>query len=278
MKIYGLIGYPVRHSLSPAMQNAAFKHLGIDAEYRLFQVTPDELEEFFFNFKKRLCGINITIPHKESSIEYMDELGGEAKSIRAINTVVLQDDRLIGYNTDETAFLRSLKEDLNFSPSGKKAIVFGAGGASRAVSFGLIKDKIKRIILVDVDTEKAASLAEDLNKAGCDAAAVESNEMAIKELLLNSDLLVNASPCGMKRDDPPLLSSEFLHKDLAVFDLIYNPKETPLVKEAKKRGLKAVNGIGMLLYQGAASFELWTKKKAPVEIMRKALINSLEKS
>lgn len=277
MKIYGLIGYPVRHSLSPAMQNAAFKHLGIDAEYRLFQVTPDELEEFFFNFKKKLCGINITIPHKESSIKYMDELRGEAKEIGAINTVVLEDNRLIGYNTDGVGFLRSLKEGLDFRPASKKAIIFGAGGASRAVSFGLLREKIERIILVDIDGEKAISLASDLKKAGCNAIALEYDKRIIGNLVLDSELLVNATPCGMKEGDPELLPSKFLHERLSIFDLIYNPKETRLFKEAKKRNLKVVNGMGMLLYQGAEAFELWTGQKAPIEVMRKALPDALKK-
>lgn len=277
-RIYGLIGYPVKHSLSPAMHSAAFKDLGIDAEYKLFEVGPDELKDFFSTFKERLCGINITIPHKETSIEYMDELRGEAELIGAINTVVLEDDKLIGHNTDEAGFLEALKEDLQFKPAGKKAIVFGAGGAARAVSFGLMAGKIDRIILIDMDKEKASHLARDLMKAGCkDAIAIEGDRETIGNLTLNSDLLVNATPCGMKRDDPELLSSKFLHLRLSVFDLIYNPEQTPLIKEAKTKGCKATNGLGMLLYQGMRSFQLWTGRRPNPVVMREALHSVLKK-
>jgi len=272
-KNYGLIGYPVKHSLSAKMHNAAFKHLGIDAEYRLFEVKPHELDDFFSSFKERLWGINITIPHKETSIKHMDELREEAGLIGAINTVVRQENRLIGYNTDVIGFTKSLKEDLNFNSAGKKALILGAGGASRAVSFGLFREKIQKVILADIDNEKAVSLAGDLRDRGCDALAVEYNKKVIGELALNSDLLVNATPCGMKEDDPEIFNLNFLHKNLAVFDLIYNPQETHLIKQAKANGAKTANGLGMLLRQGIASFYLWTEREIPIEVMKKALNN-----
>jgi len=271
MKTYGLIGFPVKHSLSAVMHNAAFKHLGIDAEYKLFEIRPDELEGFFSHFKERLSGINITIPHKEASIKYVDELAGAANWIGAINTVALEKDRLTGYNTDETGFVRSLKEDLNFNPAQKKAVIFGAGGAARAVSFGLLREKIERMILMDIDKKRSINLAKLLKSKGCDVTAVEYDRRVAGELVYNSDLLVNATPCGMKKGDPELLDPNFLHDRLTVFDLIYNPGQTPLIEEAKKRGVKAANGLGMLLYQGAAAFELWTNIKAPIDVMRKAL-------
>ncbi|MBL7068426.1 MAG: shikimate dehydrogenase [Candidatus Omnitrophica bacterium] len=268
---YGLIGYPVKHSLSARMHNAAFKHLEIDAEYELFEIKPGELNDFFSSFKERLSGINITIPHKEASIKYVDAVDKISDAIGAINTVVLENDRLHGYNTDVIGFLKSLKEDLKFKPAGKRAVVFGAGGAARAVTFALLFEEIEQIVLVDIDTKKAALLADELQKDGCNAIAVEKDPMAIKELLLNSDLVVNATPCGMKKGDPELLDPNFLHDKLAVFDLIYNPLETRLIKEAKEKGCNAVNGLGMLLYQGAAAFRLWTKKPAPIGIMKEAL-------
>ena len=274
-KNYGLIGYPVKHSFSPEMHNAAFKHLGIDAEYRLFEVKPEELRDFFAHFKERLSGINITIPHKESAVEYMDDLEPVAKSIGAINTVSVENGRLLGHNTDVAGFLGSVNQDLKLDLVSRRAIVFGAGGASRAVTFGLFIKDIRQIILVDIDGEKAARLASELKDAGYDAIAVEYDKKAIKELVLNSDLLVNATPCGMKENDPELLPKDFLHENLAVFDLIYNPAQTKLIEYAKSKGLKATNGLGMLLRQGTVSFEIWTKKKAPIEVMREALIKAL---
>lgn len=271
MKTYGLIGYPVKHSLSPIMQNAAFKDLGIDAEYKLFEIRPEELGDFFSTFKENVCGINITIPHKETSVKYMDRLDDNARSIGAINTVVLDSSKLIGYNTDATGFVSSLKSDLKFDPASKKAFIFGAGGAARAVTFGLLREKVKRIVVTDLDMAKAAGLVGDLKAAGCDAIALKNDRGAERELILDSDLLVNATPCGMKKGDRELLPSEFLHKGLSVFDLIYSPSQTPLIKDAGKRGIRAVNGLGMLIYQGAAAFKLWTKKEPPVGVMRKAL-------
>ncbi len=272
MKRYGLIGYPVKKSLSPAMHNAGFKDLGIDAEYKLFEVEPSNLKEFFAHFKERLCGVNVTIPHKEAACKYVDLLDNRAKSIGAVNTITIENDKLIGYNTDIIGFTRSLKEDLEFNAQSKKAIVFGAGGASRAVCFGLVEEGIGRLILVDIDSKRAVALAGDLEKAGIDVMAVEYDEKVLGDLVLNSDLLVNATPCGMKDGDREIISTDFLHKRLRVFDLVYlRGGQTPLIKAAKTKGLKCTSGIGMLLYQGVAAFELWTGKNAPLKIMKEAM-------
>lgn len=272
-QIYGLIGYPVKHSLSARMHNAAFASYNINAEYRLFEVRPEGLKEFFGDFrKKNLCGINVTIPHKTAALYFMDDLSDEAKLIEAVNTVVLKADRLIGHNTDCLGFIRSLKTDLGFEPKGKRAFILGAGGAGRAVSFGLAKEGLDCMVFSDVDMGRSAALARDIEKkTNTEAIAVQLDKKSVKELILNSDLLVNATPIGMKAGDPELIPQDVLRGDLVVFDLIYNPKETALIKSARKNDLKAVNGLGMLIYQGAAAFELWTGKKAPIEIMRKAV-------
>ncbi|MFH1752933.1 MAG: shikimate dehydrogenase [Candidatus Omnitrophota bacterium] len=275
MRRYGLVGYPVKHSLSPAMHNAAFKDLGIDAEYELFEVKPQDLGEFFAAFKERLAGANVTIPHKEASIEYLDEVKEAAGSIGAVNTVISENGRLIGDNTDVSGFLEALKNDLGFKADGKKAVVLGAGGAARAVTFGLHAQNIKSVFLIDLDARKAASLAIDLAKAGCDAAAIKYDKDAVDGLILNADLLVNATPCGMKEGDPELVDARSMHKGLAVFDLIYNPAKTALIREAEKRGCRAANGLGMLLYQGAKAFELWTGKRPNSNVMKEALIKAL---
>ncbi|MEE8360407.1 MAG: shikimate dehydrogenase [Candidatus Omnitrophota bacterium] len=274
-KRYGLIGYPVKHSFSPAMHNAAFEDLGIDAEYELFDVKPEDLEGFFAAFKDKLSGANVTIPHKEASIEYLDEVRPQARLIGAVNTVILENDKLIGDNTDELGFIEALEVDLGFKAAGKRAVVFGAGGAARAVTFALYSKGIKNIFLIDLDAKRAASLAIDLAKAGCDAAAIEFNKDVVGGLVLNADLLVNATPCGMKESDPELIESKFLHKGLSVFDLIYNPDKTALIKRAKEMGCRTANGLGMLLYQGVKAFELWTKKKPNIKVMKQALRKAL---
>ena len=257
------------------MHNAAFKELGIEAEYVLIEKSPKGLKGFFEHFLDEFAGCNVTIPHKEACMGYLDEVRGPAKAIGAVNTVVADKKRLIGYNTDGIGFIRALREDLGFEAKDKVAVVFGAGGASRAVSFGLHSRGIREVILTDIDADKAVGLAMDLAKAGCSSMAIEHNEEVLGNLALNADLIVNATPRGMKKDDPELIPAEFLCQRIAVFDLVYNPSETPLLAAAAEKGCRHTNGLGMLLYQGAESFKLWTGRDAPIEVMKKALKESL---
>lgn len=270
-KIYGLAGYPVKHSLSPLMHNAAFKALNINAEYRLFEVKTEELEEFIKHLSQNnISGLNVTIPYKEKVIPFLDNISSEAKLIGAVNTLRVLQDRLEGFNTDGEGFLKHLSEDLGFSPTGKVIAIIGAGGAAKAVSVYLSKTKPKSITVYDIDKIRAAALVSNLkeNFKDIELRCVDS----IEELKIeDSDLLVNATPIGMKETGPCLVDEKFIAKNLLVYDLIYNPKETKLLRIAKQKGAKISNGLGMLLYQGALSFELWTSQKAPVEIMRKAI-------
>ncbi|MDD5449627.1 MAG: shikimate dehydrogenase [Candidatus Omnitrophica bacterium] len=269
-RVFGIIGYPVRHSLSPAMQNAAFKKLGSNAVYAPFEVKPEELEGAVAGIRALgLGGVNITIPHKERVLKFLDELSPQAGLIGAVNTIVNRNGRLSGHNTDMPGFLKSLKEDLGFNPRGKTAFVVGSGGGAKAVGFGLALAGARRIILTDCLDERALELACEIElKTGCECIALQKNSKGIAEIILNSQLLVNATPCGMKAGDPPVISADLLHGGLSVFDLIYNRK-TKLISAALGMGLKAVQGLNMLLYQGAISFELWTGKKAPIEVMRR---------
>ncbi|NQT06227.1 MAG: shikimate dehydrogenase [Candidatus Omnitrophica bacterium] len=274
-KQYGLIGYPVKHSKSALMHNAAFKALGIDAEYKLLEVKPHELKKFFGEFRKNLSGVNITIPHKVASIQYLSSVSKEVEYIGAVNTVVMEKNKLIGHNTDVLGFLESLKEDLGFDAKRikeTKAIVFGAGGAGHAVAFGLRLQGAKRIVLVDKDSGKAALLTNELSKiSGIEVFDIPWDDAeAIKATVCDSTLLINATNCGMDKKDKVLLPYEFLHDGLAIFDLIYN-RETSLIEEARRRSLKFVNGLNMLINQGAMAFKLWTGKDAPIDIMRKAI-------
>lgn len=274
-QIYGLIGYPVEHSLSPAMHNAAFRKLEIDAEYRLFPLKESGLKGFFARIKKNnIFGLNVTIPHKEKAVVFLDKISAEAKLIGAVNTIRRQENILEGFNTDGAGFMEHLKADLKFLPSGKRIAVIGAGGAARAVCVYLSKEKPAGIAIYDADNIKAEALVNHLKEhfRGTDFSAAGS----LKDLgIEGSDLLVNATPVGMKDDDPCLIDGRSLHKDLLVYDLIYNPGQTKLLRLAAQRGAMVSNGLGMLLHQGAAAFELWTGRKAPVEAMHSALIEAM---
>ena len=269
MDIYGVIGWPIKHSLSPAMQNAAFKALGIDAEYKLFEVKPEELEDFILK-RKNAAGFNVTVPHKEKCMAFLDSVDPLAASIGAVNTIVIKSGKLAGYNTDSLGFIEALKKDLGFSVNGKSVFVLGSGGASRAVSFSLAANGAKRIILTDLFLDKVKSLAENIGKfyPGCRVDILEPKKIYRETDLTGIDLLVNATPIGLKETDPVLFDKGALKKGLAVYDLVYNPEKTKLVKLALDSGLKASGGLGMLLYQGAESFRLWTGKTPPIEIMK----------
>lgn len=267
-KLYGLVGFPVKHSLSPCMHNAALKALKIKAKYKLFELQADQLEGFFCNLKKNnILGFNVTIPYKEKVLSYLNTRSFGVREIGAVNTVVVKNGKLHGFNTDFAGFSRHLKV-LKVTP--KKTAIIGSGGAARAVCFALGKAKAEEICIYDIDVYKSLGLVRQFkdvfNQIKFSAVA------RIDELnLLDKDLLVNASPVGMKPLDPCLIEEKAIHKDLFVYDLIYNPIETKLIAQATKRGARSSNGLGMLLYQGILSLEHFTGKSAPVKIMQEAL-------
>ena len=299
-KIYGLIGYPVKHSLSPVMHNAAFQALKIDAElnaeYRLFEVKPEELKGFLLGNKEikdtnsnsfsieDLSGFNITIPHKVRAREILEKkfslhppLLEDENYVRltgAINTVKRDGDILHYYNTDATGFRKSLKEDLKFvDAKGTNVFIIGCGGAGRAViaALGWRQLKINKIYVNDISNEAVNSAREHFSQFSHFENKLKfiTNREDIPNVIKNCHLLVNASPIGMKDEDPSVIDKTLLHENLYVYDVIY--KETRLIRDAKSLGRHYANGLGMLLYQGVDAFELWTEKRAPVEVMRKAL-------
>ena len=274
---FGLIGNPVSHSLSPLMHNAAFKALGIDGHYQLFELKAEEVESFLRSLNQRgVCGLNVTIPYKEKVIPFLDKLNPQAELIGAVNTIKNSGGKLEGFNTDGDGFIRHLKEDLKFIPEGKKIAVIGAGGASRAISVCLAQNKVRQISIYDVDQKRLLALAGLLGEH------FKGQEFKIAPSIAGlkieeCDLLVNTSPVGMKNSDPELVDSRFLHSGMLVYDIIYNPAQTRLLETAKEKGAAAANGLGMLLYQGVLAFEIWTGQKAPVEIMRQALTEGAKK-
>ncbi len=275
-KVYGLIGYPVQHSLSPLMQNAAFKHLSINVEYKLFPLQEKELPAFFQDLKKNnICGLNVTVPYKQKVQPFLGKISPEAKLIGAVNTIRCTSVGLEGFNTDGDGFLKHLKEDLKFNPQGKTIAVLGAGGASRAVSVSLARCGPKQIALYDIEKEKLQALVAHLKDNFKGTQIVPSD--SIEGLnTLEADLVVNATPLGMKEEDPCLLNANMINKKALFYDVVYNPKETKLLKLAREQGAVASNGIGMLLYQGVLAFEIWTGQPAPVEVMRKSIMEGIK--
>lgn len=275
--IYGLIGFPVKHSLSPAMHNAAFRYLNINAEYKLFEKRPEELEKFITSLEEQnISGVNVTIPYKEKVLNFVDfdKESFYLREIKAVNTIVMKDGVRKGFNTDIPGFERDLKEKNN-SPKNKKAAILGAGGATRAVAYVLAKNEAKEIVLYDIDKSKSQNIVDLIKSLFTDFpiyAVDKVDGLKIPE----KDLLINATPIGMKPNDPCLVTEEILHKNLFVYDLIYNPSETRLLALANKAGVRNSNGLGMLLYQGALSFKHFTGIDAPEDIMRKALMEGIK--
>ncbi|MDH5174926.1 MAG: shikimate dehydrogenase [Elusimicrobiota bacterium] len=273
-KIVKLIGYPVEHSRSPLMHNAAFQSLGLDFVYVLFSVKPPDLKEAVTGLRaSNVAGANVTIPYKEEVMKYLDEITSEAKFIGAVNTIHNREGKLIGYNTDGQGFITSLLVDGKIKLEGQKVFMMGAGGAGKAIAVKLAERGVERLVITDKIVERAESLVGKLreNIPDCAVYAVAMRSKEFVETVSESTLLVNATPVGMNEGDPCLIDPNYLHKDLFIYDVVYN-RETPLIAEAKKRGIKALGGIGMLLHQGAASFEIWTGQKAPIEVMKNKIL------
>ncbi len=267
-KIMALFGYPVEHSFSPAMHNAAFDHLGMDYCYVTFSVKPDLLREAVEAIRALdLRGVNITVPHKEKVIPFLDSVREEASFIGAVNTIRNDGGMLTGYNTDGRGFMQSLSE-AGIDVSGKKIIIVGAGGAARAIGYYLCK-VASEVCLYDAVTEKAEELAHHLNTLNGNASAIDGATFKEGRILSGMDIIINATALGLNPDDPVPVDLSLLNKGHTVCDLIY--KETPLLRQASASGCKTVNGLGMLLWQGIFAFELWTGKMPPVEVMRSAL-------
>jgi len=281
-KIFGLIGHPIKHSLSASMHNAAFIALGMDAEYQLFDMITEEVGDFIKEIRNpdsEIYGLNVTIPHKVIVHELLkDSLADNAKIIGAVNTIVVKEAgnkrNLIGENTDAQGFLQSLDKDLRFSPKDKVIFVLGAGGAARAIIMAL-GNSPQIIYFHDIDEERAQALEKDYKKYFDQDRIHRIKEKDKADCIRISDLFVNATAVGMKDSDDLPIDKDSLHKNMYIFDCIYSPKETKLIKLAKEKKLEYTNGLGMLLYQGAASFKLWTDIEPPVEVMQNALIEAL---
>ena len=272
--IVGLIGHPVEHSFSPPMHNAAFEKLGMDYAYIAFDVDPNNLGSAIEGAKSlNIKGFNVTIPHKIEVMQFLDEIDEVAGLIGAVNTIDFKN--MKGYNTDGIGAVRAIEEVISIKD--KNVVIAGAGGASRAISFYLAKYGADSITILNRNVDRAISLAGDVLDSGLIVDVQADSMSEINNYLSDADILVDTTPMGMHPhvDDEPIARAEDMHEDLVVFDAVYNPNETVLIKEAIKAGAKPVYGIKMLLYQGAESFKIWTGVDAPVDEMEKALRQTL---
>ena len=279
-KVCALIGDPVEHSLSPCFQNAAFQRLGLDFVYVAFTVKAEALKNAILGVRSlRFHGLNVTMPHKINVIQYLDELDENARNVGSINTILNRDGKLIGYTTDGVGALNALKYN-GVNPNDKKIVILGAGGASRSVSFTLAKEA-DEIVILNRTITRAENLVSDIRRLIGGTERIRwggLTEENLRKELQGADILINATPIGMSpNEDETPVNSIYLHSDLVVFDLVYHPLETKLLKEARLMGAKTINGLSMLIHQGAASFEIWTGVKAPIEVMMKAAEEELKK-
>jgi shikimate dehydrogenase len=277
-KVYGVIGDPIEHSLSPVMHNAAFRAQKLDCTFVAFKVAPAEIANAVSGMRALgIQGLSVTMPHKKAVISYLDEVDETARFLNAVNTVHNRNGTLFGFNTDGTGALRALQEN-GVSVKGKKVLLLGTGGAGRAIAYAIAKEASELVIL-NRTAKPAMELASFLKKAF--KAQVSGDPLlpiTIKNALAYADILINATSVGMKpEDDLTPVPWELLKPRLAVMDIVYNPIETQLVKDAKAAGANVVSGVEMLIYQGAASFEIWTGKTAPISVMRKAALDHLRR-
>ena len=274
-----LIGYPVGHSMSAVMHNAAFMELGLDFAYQLLEVRPEDLEKAVSETLRAsdVRGANVTIPHKVSVMGYLDEIDLEAVRIGAVNTIVNDGGRLKGYNTDGIGALRAIGErygDLR----GARAVILGAGGAARAISYKLAEN-VSEVRILNRTPSRAEALSDYLSSLRECRAEISSDDLSrdsVRASLEGADILVNTTPLGMHPDtEASPVDQDLLRPGLLVFDAVYNPPTTRLLREAEASGSRVLKGVSMLVYQGVAAFELWTGREAPEAVMMESVFDAL---
>jgi shikimate dehydrogenase len=274
--VCGVIGDPIEHTLSPVMHNAAFSHLKLDFVFLAFRVKAAELENAMRGMRGLgIHGLNVTMPHKNAVVKFLDELDPTVKFLGSVNTILNENGRLIGFDTDGVGALKALREN-GVNPDGKRLLLLGAGGAAKAIAYSLAEEA-EELCVLNRASEKAGELAELLSRTfGKKVLGGALSSSAVQRNLQDSDILINATSVGMYPNvGQSLVAPQWLKPDLCVMDIVYNPVETKLVKDAKAAGARVISGVEMLLYQGAASFEIWTGISAPVEVMRRAAMKRL---
>ncbi len=268
----GIFGFPIGHSLSPAFQQAALDHYEIYARYEAWETSPADLGAAVARLRDcGYMGANVTVPHKVEVMAHLDEVDELARLIGAVNTIVKRGERLIGHNTDAGGFVESLRRAGGFDPEGRRALLLGAGGAARAAAFALARGGASELVIANRTLERAAALAAELGGDGDGVIAIHLADAAsLGEAAAHADLVVNSTTVGMRHtpeQDKSPLPDGVLGCGSVVYDMVYNPARTPLLAQAELAGATAVGGLSMLIHQGAAAFELWTGKRAPLQVM-----------
>lgn len=279
-KLIGLLGKPLKHSFSPKMHNKAFDSAGLNYYYFSIEVGKENLPKVLEGIRHmNFAGFNVTRPNKVRVIEHLDDVEDLAEKIGAVNTVVCIDDKLIGYNTDGRGFIESLKNEISSKLAGKKYMIIGAGGAGRTIAFHLADEGAEKVSLFDQHLYCSRKVANNLNKKVCNCAEYyQWNKKNLQQEINECEIIINATGVGMYPDiDSTPLDKSFFQEDLIACDITYNPLNTRFLKEAKEAGCETINGIGMLINQGAKAFELWTETEAPKGIMEDTVKKIIKK-
>jgi shikimate dehydrogenase len=277
----GVIGHPVAHSRSPQMQNAALAESNLKMQYARFDIAPDELKSALDLFAQlEFLGVNLTVPHKVAALDLLDEVDDTARQIGAVNTIRFEGERRRGFNTDGKGFARAIREEFAVDLRDLRILVLGAGGAARAIARQCAKENCERLVIANRDPAKAATLVEQLRPffAGprvlgpvARLQAIAVDDAALRFQIAKTDLIVNATPLGLSRNDPMPVPPRLLEPHLMVYDTVYSNRQTAFVSGALEAGARGANGLSMLLHQGALAFEIWFDQPAPIEAMRGAL-------
>lgn len=272
-KPFAVLGHPIGHTLSPVMHNASIQELNFDGIYLALDVHPDRLMEVLPAMELMgFAGVNLTVPHKEVAFRGLDNLDASAKLFGAANTVEFTDAGMVGHNTDGYGFLKALEEAFDQTVEGDSIFVLGCGGAGRATALQAATEGAQSLVLADIDAERVQKLEDEVKSLAPDIEITQALDKAAQiETCRACDLVVQASPVGMKKDDPSLLPAEAFRAGQRAFDLIYMYPETAFLTTARENGAAIANGLGMLLHQGARAFEIWTDSSPSVSAMRRAL-------
>jgi shikimate dehydrogenase len=274
--LYGVIGDPIRHSKSPIMLNRAFRESGINGVYTAFHITSESLPAFIAGVRAMgIRGVNVTIPHKLQVMELIDEIDPGARAIGAVNTIINDNSKLIGYNTDGIGYVRSLKEEAEPNLAGKRIVVIGAGGASRGIVYALLQEKPESVAIANRTVERAEELAESLGGASAGVHAISNDEL--QRWCGDADIVINTTSVGMYPNvGQSPIEAGWMKPGAVASDLIYNPLRTEFLLQAEAGGCRTHGGLGMFIYQGAYAFEYWTGKVAPVAAMRETVLEALQ--
>ena len=271
-QVVGVFGSPIVHTASPAMHNAALAALKLNWRYLAFHVEPQNLRSALAGIRDlNFRGVNLTVPHKIMALDLVDVVEPEARKLGAVNTVVVKDGKLIGYNTDGYGFIKAIKEDFDMVLKGKRVLILGAGGAGRAIAIQCGLEGAAQVSVANRTVAKIAPIAAELAVSQTPCQAIGLDAASLLRVVPEVDLLVNATSVGLQPGDSVDLPAALFSAQLAVYDTIYRPAETQLLRQATEAGAKVSNGLSMLLHQGAKAFEIWTGRKAPLAVMRRAL-------